>query len=104
MKRVLSLVFRIRWQGALSLVTIGMALLLVDVASLSAQQPLTRPAFTILRSFGGPPSDGRNPVTGLTLDSSGNLYGAIMDTATVSSATYDPGSGDNSATITTAVI
>lgn len=87
MKRVLSLVFRIRWQGALSLIIIGMALPLVDVASLSAQQPLTRPALTILRSFGGPPSDGRNPVTGLTLDSSGNLYGTTLIGGTASGGT-----------------
>jgi len=87
MKRVLSLVFRIRWQEALSLITIGMALLLVDVASLSAQQPLTPPAFTILHSFSGPPSDGRNPVTGLTLDSSGNLYGTTLIGGTANGGT-----------------
>jgi len=87
MKRVLCLVFRIRWQGELSLITIGMALLLGDVASLSAQQPLTPQAFTVLHSFSGPTGDGRNPVTSLTLDSSGNLYGTTLIGGTANGGT-----------------
>jgi len=55
-----------------------MGLVLTLVVNLLAQQPLTPPAFTILHSFTGPPNDGRNPTTGLTLDSSGNLYGTTM--------------------------
>jgi len=55
-----------------------MGLVLMLVVNLLAQQPLTPPAFTILHSFTGPPNDGRNPTTGLTLDSSGNLYGTTM--------------------------
>lgn len=75
MKRVLSLIFRIRLQAVLGLITVVMLML---VASLLAQQPLTPPAFTILHSFTGPPNDGRNPMTGLTLDTSGNLYGTTL--------------------------
>ncbi len=78
MKRVLSLIFRIRLQGAVGPITAAMGLVLTLVVNLLAQQPLTPPAFTILHSFTGPPNDGRNPTTGLTLDSSGNLYGTTM--------------------------
>jgi Domain of unknown function DUF11 len=40
----------------------------------------------------------------LVVNVTAGLGSAIMDTATVSSVTYDPSSGDHSATITTAVI
>ena len=40
----------------------------------------------------------------LVVNGTAGLGSAVMDTATVSSVTYDPSSGDNSATITTTVI
>ena len=55
----------------LSAVPLGIVLMLVLTTPVPAQQPV----FTVLHSFTGPPNDGRNPTTGLTLDSAGNLYG-----------------------------
>jgi uncharacterized repeat protein (TIGR01451 family) len=78
MKRTFRSILRIHWQGLPALIAAGITLVLTLVASLLAQNPLAPPAFTILHSFTGPPNDGRNPITGLTLDSSGNLYGTTM--------------------------
>jgi len=52
--------------------------MLMIMPPVPAQQLPPAPTFTILHSFTGPPNDGRNPITGLTLDSAGNLYGTTV--------------------------
>jgi len=59
----------------LAATSVGILLMLMIMPPVPAQQLPPAPTFTILHSFTGPPNDGRNPITGLTLDSAGNLYG-----------------------------
>jgi uncharacterized repeat protein (TIGR01451 family) len=70
--------FATRWQRELTLAATGILLMFAITPSISAQQ---QGNFTVLHNFTGPPSDGRNPATGLTIDSSGNLYGTTSGTA-----------------------
>ena len=63
------------WRGILAPMVAAVILIMVLVSRTVAQGPLQPSAFTVLHSFTGPPNDGRNPVTGLTFDTAGKLYG-----------------------------
>ncbi|HEX4160632.1 MAG TPA: choice-of-anchor tandem repeat GloVer-containing protein [Rhizomicrobium sp.] len=54
---------------------------------------------TILHSFAGPPVEGRSPVGGLTMDKSGNLYGATYYGGANDSGTVFQLAPDGSATV-----
>jgi uncharacterized repeat protein (TIGR03803 family) len=55
---------------------LSLALAFVAIAATPAAQ--AQPAFTVLHSFTGA-GDGGNPITGLTIDAAGNLYGTTFN-------------------------
>ena len=66
------------WRGIFAPMVAAVILIMVLVSRTVAQGPLQPSAFTVLHSFTGPPNDGRNPVTGLTFDTAGKLYGTTV--------------------------
>jgi uncharacterized repeat protein (TIGR03803 family) len=55
------------------------ALLIVLVLGLAATQSAQAQTFTVLHSFAGFPSDGKEPYAGLVRDGAGNLYGTTIN-------------------------
>jgi len=54
---------------------IAVAMTAMTLALIGFALPAQAQTLTVLHNFGGPPPDGANPFSGLTMDAAGNLYG-----------------------------